>query len=187
MFPTVSDFHYFCQGSSGSCVENFQVMPLMKTHLSRLSVNSYWLMSETNRQNDLESRIGRCSVCEVPANIINLHSQTDQVWYYSIINYELELISYWYFSFSFHHVHQDGRPFGLVTVTVTSVKALDLLVAVFRTIGQYLTMVHDNDSIIYLGRNQWLNVEQIIIAKTLTISVSTDGSAPTLILRTICK
>ena len=66
-------------GSSGSCVENFQVMPLMKAHSSRLSVNSYWLMSETNRQNDLESRIGRCTVCEVPANIINLHSQTDQV------------------------------------------------------------------------------------------------------------
>ena len=42
-------------------------------------------MSETNRQNELESRIGRCTVCEVPANIMNLHSQTDQVGFHFII------------------------------------------------------------------------------------------------------
>ena len=75
----------------------------------------------------------------------------------------------------------------MVTVTITSVKALDLLVAVFQTIGESLTMTHIYGLLTYLDRNQLLNAEQIIIVKILTISVSTDGSAPTLILRTICK
>ena len=50
---------------------------------------------------------------------------------------------------SFLHVHRDGKHFGLVTVTTTSAKALDLLAVVFQTIGESLAMAHIYDSFIF--------------------------------------
>ena len=45
---------------------------------------------------------------------------------------------------SFLHVHRDGKHFGLVTVTTTSAKALDLLAVVFQTIGESLAHIYDS-------------------------------------------
>lgn len=79
-------------GSLGSCLPRFSTMPFLFCNTDRTcryaSRNdySYWLStdeppeSQTLLSEDtLRTHIGRCSVCEAPANVMAVHSQTRMV------------------------------------------------------------------------------------------------------------
>lgn len=77
-------------GTSGSCMQHFSPMPYMFcnirdvcTYASR-TATSYWLATEANVPmmpveglDGLTPFISRCSVCQAPAPLLTIHSQTN--------------------------------------------------------------------------------------------------------------
>lgn len=75
-------------GHAGSCVRKFSTMPFLFCDLNNVcnyasrNDRSYWLATSAPipmmpvEGNEIVSHISRCVVCEVPANVIAIHSQT---------------------------------------------------------------------------------------------------------------
>jgi len=78
-------------GWPGSCLQRFQTMPFVFCDFNNVcnyasrNDKSYWLSTTAPipmmpmEGADITPYISRCVVCDVPANSITLHSQTDQV------------------------------------------------------------------------------------------------------------
>ncbi|PIO05183.1 hypothetical protein AB205_0094260, partial [Aquarana catesbeiana] len=80
-------------GTAGSCLRRFSTMPFMFCNINNVcnfaSRNdySYWLSTpelmpanmEPLRGRDIQPYISRCTVCEAPAMVIAIHSQTIQI------------------------------------------------------------------------------------------------------------
>lgn len=78
-------------GTAGSCLKQFSVMPFIRCDINNVcnfaqnNDLSYWLSTTLPLPNkpitgqDIKKYISRCSVCEAPANVIALHSQSDEI------------------------------------------------------------------------------------------------------------
>lgn len=78
-------------GFAGSCVRKFSTMPFMFCDFGNVcnyasrNDKSYWLSTNAPQpmmpifQQDIKPYISRCSVCEAPANVIAVHSQSVHV------------------------------------------------------------------------------------------------------------
>jgi collagen type IV alpha len=78
-------------GSAGSCLSQFSVMPFIRCDINdvcNFAQNndlSYWLSTSEaipktpKTGQDIKKYISRCSVCEAPANVLAMHSQTDVI------------------------------------------------------------------------------------------------------------
>jgi collagen type IV alpha len=76
-------------GNAGSCLQRFSVMPFIRCELGNVcnfaqnNDLSYWLSThlpipnEPKTGNDIKPYISRCTVCEAPANVISVHSQSE--------------------------------------------------------------------------------------------------------------
>ncbi len=75
-------------GMAGSCLQKFSVLPFVRCDLQNVcnyaqnNDLSYWLStqlpipSEPKSGYEVKQYISRCAVCEVPTNVISIHSQT---------------------------------------------------------------------------------------------------------------
>lgn len=75
-------------GMAGSCLQKFSVLPFVRcdlTNVCNYAQNndlSYWLStqlpipSEPKSGYEIKQYISRCAVCEIPTNVISIHSQT---------------------------------------------------------------------------------------------------------------
>ena len=75
-------------GMAGSCLQKFSVLPFVRCDLQNVcnyaqnNDLSYWLStqqpipSEPKSGLDIKPFISRCAVCEVPTNVISIHSQS---------------------------------------------------------------------------------------------------------------
>jgi collagen type IV alpha len=78
-------------GSAGSCLKRFSVMPFIRCDISNVcnfaqnNDLSYWLSTTQPipkmpmEGGSIRQYISRCSVCEAPANVIALHSQSETI------------------------------------------------------------------------------------------------------------
>jgi integrin beta 8 len=93
LLHTVGNNYHYAQdlGSSGSCVKRFSTMPSTACDINQICQHanrngkSYWLTTTEPiptmaiASHDASNYISRCSVCEAPANVLAVHSQTDEV------------------------------------------------------------------------------------------------------------
>lgn len=75
-------------GWAGSCVQRFSTMPFLFCNMNNVcnyasrNDRSYWLSTSAPIpmmpvvENEIEPYISRCVVCDVPNNVIAIHSQT---------------------------------------------------------------------------------------------------------------
>lgn len=78
-------------GTAGSCLKHFSVMPFIRCDIGNVcnfaqnNDLSYWLSTTLPipkmpmQGQDIRQYISRCSVCEAPANVIALHSQSETI------------------------------------------------------------------------------------------------------------
>jgi collagen type IV alpha len=78
-------------GTAGSCLKRFSVMPFIRCDLGNIcnfaqnNDLSYWLSTTLPipkmpmEGQNIRDYISRCSVCEAPANVIAIHSQSDTI------------------------------------------------------------------------------------------------------------
>jgi collagen type IV alpha len=76
-------------GTAGSCLKRFSVMPFIRCDIGNIcnfaqnNDLSYWLSTNAPIPKmpiqgvDIQKYVSRCSVCEAPANVIAIHSQSD--------------------------------------------------------------------------------------------------------------
>ena len=77
-------------GFAGSCLKRFNTMPFLFCDFNEVcnyasrNDKSYWLSTNAQlpimpaRENAIRDYISRCVVCESPANVIAVHSQTTE-------------------------------------------------------------------------------------------------------------
>lgn len=78
-------------GMAGSCLQRFSTMPFLFCNTNNVcnyanrNDKSYWLATNAPlpmmpvTDNDISRYISRCVVCDAPANVIAVHSQTLQI------------------------------------------------------------------------------------------------------------
>ena len=98
-------------GWAGSCLPRFSTMPFLFCNMNNVcnyasrNDKSYWLSTNAPipmmpvGERDLVPYISRCVVCDVPANVIAIHSQTLQIppcprgWNSMWIGYSFAMVS----------------------------------------------------------------------------------------------
>ena len=101
----------FPTGWAGSCLPRFSTMPFLFCNMNNVcnyasrNDKSYWLSTNAPipmmpvGERDLVPYISRCVVCDVPANVIAIHSQTLQIppcprgWNSMWIGYSFAMVS----------------------------------------------------------------------------------------------
>lgn len=97
-------------GSPGSCVRRFSTLPALSCGVNNVcnyasrNDRTFWLSTTAPipmmpvADREMEKYISRCVVCEIPQNVITLHSQTTQVpdcpqgWYGLWIGYSFLMV-----------------------------------------------------------------------------------------------